>query len=259
MPQPEEKTLKLWSELASLTGDEEEVVSREGPVYVQEVYIMDGFLRALAEFRSPQEEGQMTVPVPCMLDESLENVKRRIFDRVRENFVALQELSNEEKMKKWGPMGIFHYKWIDRFFSDKWSEDDLKWFVYQEYDYYLDPKYWKLYGPDLVRPTELYDELKVSRAKDSLRKHDGSGSFQGAIYLLATHVRVMLFRNGFPNLMYTLDRETSFTDLKALVETDVGDCFSSFPIGPPGNVFGPGKSLSDVVDPTTVGISHAWA
>ena len=35
------------------------------PVGVQEVYIMDNFMRALAEFRSPQREGQVTIPIPC--------------------------------------------------------------------------------------------------------------------------------------------------------------------------------------------------
>lgn len=34
------------------------------PVYVQEVYVFDNFMRALAEFRSPQGTEQMSIPIP---------------------------------------------------------------------------------------------------------------------------------------------------------------------------------------------------
>lgn len=34
------------------------------PVYVQEVYVFDNFMRALAEFRSPQGQEQVSIPIP---------------------------------------------------------------------------------------------------------------------------------------------------------------------------------------------------
>ena len=49
---------------------------------VQEVYVLDPFLRALAEFRSPQSLGDEAVPVPCHEDESCVNIKLRLFERI---------------------------------------------------------------------------------------------------------------------------------------------------------------------------------
>lgn len=50
------------------------------PVGVQEVYIMDNFMRALAEFRSPQREGQVTIPIPCNELEHKPASRALIFD-----------------------------------------------------------------------------------------------------------------------------------------------------------------------------------
>jgi len=216
-----------------------------GPVYVQEVYVMDGFMRSLASAGSPREEYQETIPVPCVLDEPLENVKRRLFEAARANFVTLQD----------------------------WTESELKWYVYQNYEYFLDARYWKFYGPDLEAPTELFDELKVSRVKGFIAKFQkvkqiktaegmAKPTHVDAIYLLPTHLRVMLWREGYGKLMYTLDRDSTFEDLRDLVEADLNlskGTFTNFDVGTPKNLFGPGKSFADVLPPTTTGVSHAWA
>jgi len=244
------------------------------PVYVQEVYIMDGFMRALCEFRSAQTEYQVSIPIPCVANEPLEKLKQRLFERARKNFIALQEMSMEEKIKLYGPSGeIRHYKWIQKFFGSSWKESDLKWYVYQEYDLFLDPSMWAFYGPDLAQPEEIYDEIKLFRAKDAIAKHKfrtGSNNTKvgtakptstNAIYLLPTHIRLILWRQGYDKLMYTLPRNITFEALKTLVEADLGQpgCFSKFDCGSPGNLFGPGKQLSDVISPSTVGVSHSWS
>ncbi|KAH8074247.1 1-acylglycerol-3-phosphate O-acyltransferase [Aureococcus anophagefferens] len=218
------------------------------PVGVQEVYIMDNFMRALAEFRSPQRGAR-----------PLEHVKRRLFEQVAANFAALQRL----------PAAAL----ADRYGADaRLGEADLKWCVYQRYADFLDPDMWKLYGPDSA-PEELFDELKVKRASAAIAKFQASAGLgevqpgaapstsKDAIYLLPTHVRVMLWRDGYEMLMYTLPRNATFEALKALVEADVGEagCFTSFAFGPPGRKFGPGKALEDCVGATTVGVSRAGA
>lgn len=248
------------------------------PVGVQEVYIMDNFMRALAEFRSPQREGQVTIPIPCNELEPLEHVKRRLFEQVAANFAALQQLPAAALADRYGadaskPGHVRSYAWASEYFGEAWSEADLKWCVYQRYADFLDPDMWKLYGPDLSAPEELFDELKVKRASAAIAKFQASAGLgevqpgaapstsKDAIYLLPTHVRVMLWRDGYEMLMYTLPRNATFEALKALVEADVGEagCFTSFAFGPPGRKFGPGKALEDCVGATTVGVSHAWA
>lgn len=246
------------------------------PVGVQEVYIMDNFMRALAEFRSRQREDQVTVPIPCHCDEPLEHVKRRLFEQVRANLEFLKSAPPGSFAGRYGEGcsgAIREYKWAKTFFGEGWSEADLKWFVYQRYEDFCDPGMWRFYGPDLARPTELYDELRVFRAKDAVAKFKAAHKLEetapgaapstskDAIYLLPTHVRVMLWREGYEMLMYTLPRNTTFEALKALVEADVGEPgkFTKFDVGTPGARFGPGKRLEDVVAATTVGVSHAWA
>ena len=278
------------------------------PVGVQEVYIMDNFMRALAEFRSPQREGQVTIPIPCNELECgpasracfstrarasfrrfpprdaaarrrpLEHVKRRLFEQVAANFAALQQLPAAALADRYGadaskPGHVRSYAWASEYFGEAWSEADLKWCVYQRYADFLNPDMWKLYGPDLAAPEELFDELKVKRASAAIAKFQASAGLgevqpgaapstsKDAIYLLPTHVRVMLWRDGYEMLMYTLPRNATFEALKALVEADVGEagCFTSFAFGPPGRKFGPGKALEDCVGATTVGVSHAWA
>ena len=62
---------------------------------VQEVYVLDPFLRALAEFRSPQSLGDEAVPVACHEDESCVNVKLRLFEQIRANFDTLRSLPRD--------------------------------------------------------------------------------------------------------------------------------------------------------------------
>lgn len=64
-------------------------------------------------------------------------------------------------MSQW----IRPYSWIDTIFAEEWTEAKLKWFVYQNYESFLDPEMWKFYGPDLARPSELFDETKIFRVK----------------------------------------------------------------------------------------------
>ena len=177
--------------------------------------------------------------------------------------MELQTLPQAEKMQRYG----HRYKWIGKFFGDTWTEEDLKWYAYQDYDFFLNGDYWKFYGPDLK--DELFEELKVQRAFDAIHKTHHSKknkkqqqikpSAENAIYLLPTHIRVMLWKEGFEKLSYTLPRSTTFEELKALVERDVQTSkFHKFDCGPPSNRFGPGKTFDDVFPPTTVGISHSW-
>lgn len=289
----DEEVWQLWSERPMIGIENEAHASGlrgcafsdleflEEPVYVQEVYIMDNFMRALAEFRSPQSLEQASVPVPCCEDESLASVKRRLFEQVRHNFVVLQDVSSKTKDALYGKRNgtIRSYSWIDSVFGEAWTENELKWYVYQDYESFLDPDMWNFYGPDME--TLLFEETLVSRVKDQIQKfkkhlnltksHDGlaKASSIDAVYLLPTHIRVMLWREGYHHLMYTLPRETTFESLKIIVESDLAASshdensspppFTKFDCGPPENKFGPGKCLGDVFPPTTVGVSHTWA
>ena len=58
-----------------------DLASIREPVMVQEVYVLDPFLRALAEFRSPQSLGDEAVPVPCHEDE-LRECKTAALERI---------------------------------------------------------------------------------------------------------------------------------------------------------------------------------
>lgn len=286
----DEEVWQLWCERAMIGIENEAHASGlrgcaftdleflEEPVYVQEVYIMDNFMRALAEFRSPQALEQVSVPIPCREDESLGVAKRRLFEQVRHNFVGLQELSTKTKEALYGKDGkIRFYTWIEDVLGQSWTEDELRWYVYQDYDSFLDPDMWSFYGPDME--TQLFEEMQISRVKDLIQKFKkhlnltkshanlAKASSIDAVYLLPTHVRVMLWRDGYDNLMYTLPRETTFESLKLIVESDLrrsrnddeATTFTKFDCGPPENKFGPGKSLADVFPPTTVGVSHTWA
>lgn len=239
---------------------------------VQEVYVMDGFMRALCEFRSRQGERGVSVPVPCVPTEPLGNVKRRLLEAARANLEDLRRTPRAALVSRYGSAGsVRRYAWVDgEFFGDDWGEHRLQWFAYQTYAAFLEPANWRLVAPDLA--TELYDELKVSRAADAVAKHAAKHNLGGAgpgaapstsrnaIYLLPTRVRVLLFRDGYENLTYTLPRATTFEDLKARVEADLKapGAFTAFAAGPPGNKFGPGKTLEDVLEPSAAAISHSW-
>lgn len=240
------------------------------PIYVQEVYVMDAFLRALAEFRSPQKVEEKAIPIPACVDEPLKCVKRRFFEQVQHNFAAIQDEPN--LIEKYGePATVRPYSWVGTFFSDGWDEKDLKWLTYQSYDAFLDSSMWCFYGPDMK--TELFEETTVEHAKNLIAAHKkkqgmtttganlAKATSIDAVYLLPTHVRVMLWNDKYERLMYTLPRETTFEALKSIVEEDLNltpGSFSKFDCGPPDNKFGPGKSFADVFSPTTVGVSHAW-
>ena len=68
--------LRAWADRARI-GDDNSIhaVGLDGalfsdggpsktPVIVQEIYVLDPFMRALCEFRSPQREDQRTIPLP---------------------------------------------------------------------------------------------------------------------------------------------------------------------------------------------------
>jgi hypothetical protein len=172
---------------------------------------------------------------------AIETIKKRLLCAARSNFAVLASAKAADLRRKYfAAGGVRKYLWAEKFFNEQWSESCLKWFAYQSYDDFLDEKNWILL--------------------------DAAGmpaSSPGAmpLFLAATQIRVMLFRDGFPELMYTLPRATTFEVLKALVEADVQrpGCFTKFDVGTPGDRFGPTKSLADVLSPTTVGVSHAWA
>ena len=108
---------------------------------------------------------------------------------------------------------------------------------------------------------DAIEKFKKRHRLDEVPEFRQPSTSKDAIYLLPTHIRIMLWREGYDMLMYTLPRNTTFEALKDLVESDVGapGVFNAFPAGPPGNKFGPGKAFEDVFPATTVGASHAWS
>jgi hypothetical protein len=81
--------------------------------------------------------------------------------------------------------------------------------------------------------------------------------------LLPTHIRVVLFREGYPKLSYTVPRATSFEELKALVDADPevvsrGGSLARWEARGKGRVFGPGVRLCDLFGPSTAFASHGW-
>lgn len=239
------------------------------PIYVQEVYVMDGFLRALAEFRSPQGVEEKAIPIPACAHEPLKCVKRRFFEQVQRNFAAIQD--EPQLIEKYGEeCSVRPYNWVGTYFADGWDETDLKWLTYQSYDLFLDSTMWCFYGPDMK--TELFEETTVEHVKGLIDAHKvkmgmtttganlAKATSIDAVYLLPTHIRVMLFNEQYERLMYTLPRDTTFEALKTIVEEDLKapGVFKKFDCGPPDNKFGPGKSFGDVFTPTTMGVSHAW-
>ena len=77
----------MWSRLPSIgREDAEHAAGLRGEGFgivdlngagVQPVYVMDEFMRALCEFRSPQAEQEATVPVPCFDGDACVVLSRR--------------------------------------------------------------------------------------------------------------------------------------------------------------------------------------
>ena len=256
-----------------------DLASIREPVMVQEVYVLDPFLRALAEFRSPQSLGDEAVPVPCHEDESCVNIKLRLFEQIRANFDTLRSLPRDVIECLYAPETESHdpdeyirpYDWSRRFFAEDWSEDDLRGrFSYDTYDDFLDATKWCLYEPDMVRctPLERNDGTGrplVRQAKNFvadykvIHKVSREVRHRDAILLLPTHVRVRLVRPGFGRISYNVPRACTFEELRKRVAADVGETFEAFPAGGDrDNLFGPGKRLADVVRPNCFFVQQAW-
>jgi len=249
------------------------------PVMVQEVYVLDPFLRALGEFRSPQSLGDEAVPVPCHDDESCVNIKLRLFEQIRANFEALRSLPRDIVEALYAPATEPHdddefvrpYDWSRTYFAEGWSESKLEGrYSYDRYSDYLDASKWCLYEPDMVRcvsmerndgmgrplvrqaKNRVSDYKQIHKVKREVRHRD-------AILFMPTHVRVRLVRSGFGRIPYLVPRVTTFEALQKRVAADVGQSFAEFGCGGGAeNKFGPGKRLAGVVRLNCGFVQHAW-
>ena len=86
----------------------------------------------------------------------------------------------------------------------------------------------------------------------------GHDPFRDALYLLPSHIKVILIRKGYGRLEYNVPRTTTFEELQDRVDADLGETFERYDLGYPGNRFGPGKRLDQIFRPDTFQASQAW-